>query len=60
MAVAVGIQYVLFRWVAAVVGVTIAVAVGAGLLTSITLEDFATRMRESLKPDAPRSLFRHT
>lgn len=60
VAVAVGIQYVLFRWVAAVVGVTIAVAVGAGLLTSITLEDFATRMRESLKPDTPGSLFRYT
>ncbi len=57
--VAVGIQYVLFRWVAAVVGMTIAVAVGAGLLTSITLDDFATRMRESLKPAAPGSMFRY-
>ncbi len=60
VAVVVGIQYVLFRWVAAVVGMTIAVAVGAGLLTSITLDDFATRMRESLKPDAPGSMFRYS
>lgn len=59
-AVAVGIQYMLFRWVAAVVGITIAVAVGAGFLTSITLDDFAIRMRESLKPDTPGSMFRYT
>ncbi|MYD72143.1 MAG: hypothetical protein F4W89_15580 [Acidobacteria bacterium] len=59
-AVAVGIQYVLFRWIAAVVGMTIAVAVGAGFLTSITLDDFATRMRESLKPATPGSMFRLT
>lgn len=58
-AVAVGIQYVLFRWVAAVIGMTIAVAVGAGLLTSITLDDFAKRMRDSLQPDTPGSLFRY-
>ena len=59
VAVAVGIQYVLFRWVAAVIGMTIAVAVGAGLLTSITLDDFAKRMRDSLQPDNPGSLFRY-
>ena len=57
-AVAVGIQYALFRWVAAVVGITIAVAVGAGFLTSITLDDFAKRMRDSLKPDTPGTMFR--
>lgn len=60
VAVAVGIQYVLFRWVAAVIGMTIAVAVGAGFLTSITLDDFAKRMRDSLQPDTPGSLFRYT
>ncbi|MXZ72181.1 MAG: hypothetical protein F4Z04_11875 [Acidobacteria bacterium] len=60
VAAAVGIQYVLFRWVAAVAAMTIAVAVGAGFLTSITLDDFAKRMRESLKPATPGSMFRLT
>ena len=58
VAVAVGIQYVLFRSVAAVVVVTLVVAVGACFLTRVTLGHFAARMRAGLIPDTPGSLFR--
>ena len=56
--VAVGIQYVLFRSTVAVVVVTLVVGVGAYLLTKVTLGDFASRMRASLSPATPGSMFR--
>ena len=56
--VAVAFQYVLFRSMAAVGIVTLVVGVGAHLLTRVTLGDFASRMRASLSPHAPGSMFR--
>ena len=56
--VAVALQYVLFRSVAAVVVVTLVVGAGACLLTRVTLSDFAARMRSSLRPVASGSMFR--
>ncbi|MCY3729849.1 MAG: hypothetical protein OXF98_00775 [Rhodospirillaceae bacterium] len=57
-AVAVGLQYVLFRSVAAVVVVTLVVGAGAYLVTRVTLGDLASRMRASLRPVASGSMFR--
>ena len=57
LAVAIGIQYPLFRSAAAVVAATLAVALGAYLVTRATLTGFADRMPASLRPDAPGSLF---
>ena len=57
-AVAVALQYVLFRSTAAVALATLVVGVGAYFLTRATLDDFAARMRASLSPRAPGSLFR--
>ena len=59
VAIGVGIQYVLFRSALAVVIVTIIVGAGAWLLTRVTLRNFATRMRSSLKPDTSGSMFRY-
>ena len=58
LAVAIGIQYVLFRSVAAVIVATAVVGAGAWLVTRITLGGFATRMRTNLHPETPGSLFR--
>ena len=57
-AVAVGLQYVLFRSVAAVVVVTFVVGAGAYLLTRVTVGDLASRMQASLRPVASGSMFR--
>ena len=59
VAIGVGIQYVLFRSAVAVVIVTIIVGAGAWLLTRVTLRNFATRMRSSLNPETPGSMFRY-
>ena len=58
MAVAVGIQYWLFRSVAAVAVVTVATAVGAYFVTRLTLAGLAARMAAGLRPATPGSLFR--
>lgn len=58
MAVAVGIQYWLFRSVAAVALVTAATALGAYFVTRLTLAGLATRMAAGLRPATPGSLFR--
>ena len=58
VSIAVGFQYVLFRSVAAVAGVTLAVALGAYLVTRLALTDFAARMLAGLHPAAPGSMFR--
>ena len=57
LAVGVGIQYVLFRSVAAVVVATVVAGLGAYLVTRLTLTGFAARMLASLRPDVPGSLF---
>lgn len=57
LAVGVGIQYVLFRSVAAVVVATVVAGLGAYLVTRLTLTGFAARMLASLRTDAPGSLF---
>ena len=57
LAVAIALQYVLFRSVAAVVVATPAVALGAYLVTRLTLTGLAARMLASLRPDVPGSLF---
>lgn len=57
-AVAVGIQYWLFRSVAAVALVTIATALGAYFVTRLTLAGLAARMAAGLRPATPGSLFR--
>lgn len=57
LAVAIGIQYVLFRSAAAVVAATLIVALGAYLATRSTLAGLAARMPASLRPDVPGSLF---
>ena len=57
LAVGVGIQYVLFRSVAAVVVATLVAGLGAYLVTRLTLTGFAARMLASLRPDTPGALF---
>ena len=57
LAVAIGVQYVLFRSAAAVAAATLAVALGAYLVTRSTLAGLAARMPASLRPDAPGALF---
>ena len=57
VAVAVGIQYVLFRSYSAVVVATVVVGAGAWFVTRLSLGSFATRMRSSLKPGTPGALF---
>ena len=57
LAVGVGIQYVLFRSVAAVVVATLVAGLGAYFVTRLTLTGFAARMLASLRPDVPGSLF---
>ena len=59
LAVAIGIQYLLFRSVAAVVISTVVVGVGTYFLTRAGLVRFASRMRSSLSPAASGSMFRH-
>ena len=58
IAIAVGIQYVLFRSTAAVAVVTLLVGLGTYFLTRLTLTDFAGRILASLHPAAPGSMFR--
>ena len=57
LAVAIGLQYVLFRSAAAVAAATLVVGLGTYLLTRSTLTGLATRMLASLRPDVPGSLF---
>ena len=57
LAVGVGIQYLLFRSVAAVVVATLVAGLGAYFVTRLTLTGFAARMLASLRPDVPGSLF---
>ncbi len=57
LAVGVGIQYLLFRSVAAVVAATIVAGLGAYFVTRLTLTGFAARMLASLRRDVPGSLF---
>ena len=57
-AVAVALQYVLFRSVAAVVAVTLVTGAGAYLVTRVTVGDLASRMRAGLRPVASGSMFR--
>ncbi len=57
LAVGVGMQYLLFRSVAAVVVATLAAGLGAYLVTRLTLTGFAARMLASLRPDVPGALF---
>ena len=57
LAVAIGIQYVLFRSVAAVIAATLVAGLGAHLLTGLTLADFAVRILASLRPAVPGSIF---
>ncbi len=57
MAVGVGIQYLLFRSVAAVVVATAIAGAGAYFVTKLTLTGFAARMLASLRPVAPGVLF---
>ena len=59
LAVAIGIQYLLFRSVAAVVVSTLVVGVGTYFLTRAELVRFASRMRSSLSRAASGSMFRH-
>ena len=59
LGMAIGIQYVLFRSVAAVVVSTVVVGVGTYYLTRPALARFASRMRSNLSPAAPGSMFRH-
>ena len=54
---AIGIQYVVFRSVAAVVVVTIVVGVAAWYVTGVMLRGFAARIRNSPTAGAPGSLF---
>ena len=58
VSVAVGLQYLLFRSVAAVVVVTLVIGAGAYFLTRATLGDFASRMQVGLRPVASGSMFR--
>ena len=57
LAVAIGIQYVVFRSTAAVAAATLVVGLGAYLVTRLTLTGFAARMLASLRPEVPGSLF---
>ncbi len=57
LAVALGIQYVLFRSTLAVVAATLVVALGAYLATRSTLAGLTARMLGSLRPDVPGSMF---
>ena len=57
LAIGVGIQYLLFRSVAAVVVATLVAGLGAYFVTRLTLTGFADRMLASLRPDVPGSLF---
>ena len=58
MAVGVGIQYLLFRSVTAVVVATLVAGVAACFVTRLTLTGFAARILASLHPAAPGSMFR--
>ena len=58
LAVGVGIQYVLFRSVAAVVVATVVAGLAAYFVTRLTLTGFAARMLAGLRPDVPGSMFR--
>ena len=57
LAVAIGIQYVLFRSTTAVVAATLVVVPAAYLVTRSTLAGLTARMLASLRPDVPGSLF---
>ena len=57
LAVAIGLQYLLFRSAAAVVAATLVVGLGAYLMTRSTVAGLAARMLAGLRPDAPGSLF---
>ena len=57
LAVAIGIQYVLFRSAAAVAAATLVVALAVYLVTRSTLAGLAARMLASLRPGVPGSLF---
>ncbi len=56
--IAVGIQFVIFRSVAAVAVLTCVVGLGAYVLTRLTLADLAARIRSHLNPAAPGPLSR--
>lgn len=58
LAVAIGMQYVLFRSVAAVVVSTVVVGVGTYFLTRAGLARFASRIRYNLNPAATGAMFR--
>ncbi len=57
LAVGVGIQYVLFRSVAAVVVATLVAGLGAYFVTRLTLTGFSARMLAGLRPATPGSMF---
>ena len=57
LAVAIGIQVVLFRSTAAVVAATLVVGLAGYLVTRSTLAGLAGRMLASLRPEVPGSLF---
>ena len=59
LAVAIGIQYLLFRSVAAVVVSTVVVGVGTYFLTRAGIVRVASRMRSSLSRAASGSMFRY-
>ena len=59
LAVAIGIQYLLFRSAAAVIVSTVVVGLGTYFLTRAELVRFASRMRSSLSRAASGSMFRH-
>ena len=58
LGIAIGIQYLLFRSVVAVIVVTSVVGLGAHLLTREALADFESRFRLTLKPGTTGSIFR--
>ena len=58
LAIAIGIQYVLFRSAVAVAMMTLVVGLGAYFVTRLALADFAGRMLASLHPAAPGPMFR--
>ncbi len=57
LGMAIGIQYMVFRSVAAVVGSTVLVGVGAYFVTRVGLARFASRIRSHLRPAAAGSMF---
>ena len=58
LGVVIGIQYVLFRSVAAVAVSTVVVGLGTYFVTGVGLARFASRIRSHLSPAAPGSMFR--